>query len=311
MFFPRINPLIYFDKKLKGYYVIGDVHTIENTLYLNEDKKDATAVRLYLAKVYAGTAEYFKSQEVPLSHREYKHKFFKSFPVFVPIQPLKEITDKKYEYIGNSIKQKKEHFLVALACGISKALPQNKNKQKYIPTDFFWAILPIIKEEFEIPLKNHSYGRFYNHFNYILWKFIISEENELLMTNDAFHHALYMSAYCIYKLKNKTKLLNSDLKKINELISNIPARNNPLIDFTYSFLDSFLEYLQKKKLLKICPTCNKVFKYKYNQTYCSYKCAKHKHHLRYYPKHRIEILPKARKRMRELRAYYKGYSVKK
>lgn len=302
MFDPELYPLIYFDKKLDDYLVVGQTEPSYTQICPFESKEQEVEICLLLTKIYAAKKEYFEKEEIPLTHESYIKKYPKPLARFIPKQDLSPILDRGYEYTTESIKAKKEKFLIGLSCEVLDFIVDNQYMQlPYHLIALTFSPLNNLEKQLE---KSSLGGVFYNKFANRLWTDIVGEEEVFLMTIKEYKEAFTSIELAQMLLRKDKPIGDIELLYLNNAIGKIPPRRNPLIDFAYSFFDAYLLNLEKIKAFKLCPVCNKAFKYKYNQIYCNIKCAKKKHHARYYSKHRLTIIPKARERMKELREYY-------
>lgn len=115
--------------------------------------------------------------------------------------------------------------------------------------------------------------------------------------------------------ENKT-IKYDECKRLNQLCKQLPKDRDITSDFLQSILNSLTEDLLQNKVILQCEFCGDFFKYIRGKKYCSFKsegkgCGKKARNKRYYEKHKSEILPKARKSTKELRAFYKKMGVKK
>ena len=108
------------------------------------------------------------------------------------------------------------------------------------------------------------------------------------------------------------------LKRLNRLNEIIGDRTDPLTDFCWKFFDDLIDDLTTQKQIGKCQLCGDFFEHLRvrEKKFCSLKsegknCGKSARNKRYYEKHKDEILPKARKSTKELRAFYKKMGVKK
>jgi len=115
--------------------------------------------------------------------------------------------------------------------------------------------------------------------------------------------------------ENKT-IKYDECKKLNQLCKQLPKDRDITSDFLQSILNSLTEDLLQNKVILQCEFCGDFFRHIREKKYCSFKsegknCGKSARNKRYYEKHKDEILPKARKSTKELRAFYKKKGVKK
>lgn len=106
------------------------------------------------------------------------------------------------------------------------------------------------------------------------------------------------------------------IQLLNQLQKGIGDRTYPLTNFCYKFLDDLVDDLLTQKQITRCQLCGDFFKCFQSKKYCSLKyegkdCGKKARYRRWYEKHKRQILPKARKEMKETRALYKKLGLKK
>jgi len=129
--------------------------------------------------------------------------------------------------------------------------------------------------------------------------------------------ALIRKVRVISETYQRTKTIQrSDCGKLSQLSQKLPNGNDITSDFLQSVFSSLIEDLLKNELISQCQHCGDFFKHIREKKYCSFKsegknCGKSARNKRYYEKHKDEILPKARKSTKELKAFYKKMGVKK
>lgn len=114
----------------------------------------------------------------------------------------------------------------------------------------------------------------------------------------------------------KKKVTKKYLEELNQVQAKRGDCNYPFTDFCYKFLDELIGDLIKEKQILRCHFCGDYFQYHKGKKYCSLisegkNCGKKARNQINYQRHKEQIKPKARKSMRELRACYKEYGVKK
>lgn len=170
---------------------------------------------------------------------------------------------------------------------------KDDNKMRYPHSD-----LDFIKNLFDIICINMDY-------NYL------SRKDFLIILKDI--------GNLVWDFIKEKKITISNLEYLNKIQSEIGDRNYPFTNFVYKFLDELIEDLTEQKLISQCQFCGNFFPIdnkKMTKKYCSLKfegrdCAKQARNKKHYEKNKEEIKPKARKSMRELRACYEEYGIKK
>lgn len=118
---------------------------------------------------------------------------------------------------------------------------------------------------------------------------------------------------------NQQKITKDYLNSLNSIKKCQTGDTDPLTRFCNNFLYELIADFKNQKMIKECERCGDFFSIdskKKTKKYCSLQfegknCAKQAESKRHYEKHKEEIKPKAREYMKELRAFYKEYGVKK
>ena len=118
---------------------------------------------------------------------------------------------------------------------------------------------------------------------------------------------------------NQQKITKDYLNSLNSIKKCQTGDTDPLTRFCNNFLYELIADFKNQKMIKECERCGDFFSIdskRKTKKYCSLQfegknCAKQAESKRHYEKHKEEIKPKAREYMKELRAFYKEYGVKK
>lgn len=224
---------------------------------------------------------------------------------------LKEIEIQGTPYILNSIRNKKEAIIVKLDLRLDRVLYPKDNK-----------IIPgYPKRIYQLPAyhlaANSDYhegdtaGFFENLFDILYFNFDYNFTDKR-----EYHRLLSEIGELGYEWIENKSLSQKYIKKLNKFYTAIKDRSLPFYDFCYKFFDDLMDELKDKRKITQCSFCGNIFPFHSTKKYCALQtegknCGKSARNKRFYIRHKKEILPKARKTTRELRAFYREKGIKK
>jgi hypothetical protein len=300
---PDITYIAYFKNKFKRkYYIIGEVTQIWSAIYPEPNKK--LDVCFFLIKAYAGTGEYFRKQNIPLTAEKFRKAYPRNSISIFENTPVN--LRKLNAYIRKCSKEHRDHFLFYVRCKLNSWKKRGRS-HIFKPIDIHYALQPLVHKgpifhRFEEPDPSLGYTQKISDFirNH-LWSTLAKEGNEIVMPYNAYLSYLHKIATLIYDFHGKEIITSNDINRLNNY--NLP-KNNPLEEFIYSFLYEFKQYLNRHKRLGVCPICEAVFPYKKKKICCSKGCLKSRSNTVYYGKY-TRILRNRKRRATKSRRYLK------
>jgi len=217
-------------------------------------------------------------------------------------------------YLLNSIRNNKDAIVLKIDVSLDRVLDPESEKDKILSRQ--------LKRIYQLPAyhlaKNSDY-----HEDDIERLFFDALFNILYLNLDynftdkrEYQRLLNETAELGYKwIQNKT-VSKQYIEKLNKFYSAIKDRTLPFYDFCFRFFDDLLDELKEKQKITQCSFCGNIFPFHKSRKYCALQtegkdCGKPARNKRFYIKHREEILPKARKTTRGLRALYRQKGIKK
>lgn len=322
---------IFCPQKYKGYYLRGQVVELSDNIY-DKSLPEGYGHAVYHFRIFALINDaYAKSLDLDEERLEYtrlgtligktKSEFLKiqrekeSPPTKKnnPIEiSLKDFGIQETPYLLNSIRNNKDAIVLKLDISLDRVLDSKSGK-----------IIP------------RGLERIYQLPAYHLSKDSDHHEDDIEhLFFDALFDILYFNLdYNFTDKREYRRLLNEVaelghewiqtqavsteyIAKLNKFYSAIKDRSLPFYDFCYKFFDDLLDELKEKQKITQCSFCGNIFSFHKSRKYCALQtegkeCGKPARNKRFYIKHRDEILPKARKTTRGLRALYKQKGIKK
>ncbi len=315
--------LLYFNKRLQEFDVIGHVESIPASLFGIKANSNCnninTEVVLKVYSIYAMKKDYIdKKCLFPSTYKEYKATFKRQQITKDPVlknrfnllrgeklqqlQELDRIKVKNYQYTEKSIKQNKSCFLLDLYAELyEKKIVLKKEKLVPLPIHNITADLSFENNSNEKRSVGETHGNISKYIN-ALWEKISREEDTILMSFENFNSVVWKPYQLGSNYINPQPLKKADTKEIailNQINTEYKNPPNPLIAFAYSFFHSYIDSLQEKHVLSMCPVCHKIFTFRNRRIYCSAKCRKRNQNINHYRDNRETILPRVRKYMKE------------
>jgi len=217
-------------------------------------------------------------------------------------------------YLLNSIRNNKDAIVLKIDISLDRVLDPESEKDKILSRQ--------LKRIYQLPAyhlaKNSDY-----HEDDIERLFFDALFNILYFNLDynftdkrEYQRLLNETAELGYKWIQNQTVSKQYIEKLNKFYSAIKDRTLPFYDFCFRFFDDLLNELKEKQKITQCSFCGNIFPFHKSRKYCALQtegkdCGKPARNKRFYIKHREEILPKARKTTRGLRALYRQKGIKK
>ena len=217
-------------------------------------------------------------------------------------------------YLLNSIRNNKDAIVLKIDISLDRVLDPKSEKDKILSRQ--------LKRIYQLPAyhlaKNSNY-----HEDDIERLFFDALFNILYFNLDynftdkrEYQRLLNQIAELGYEWIKSQTVSTQYIAKLNKFNAAIKDRTLPFYDFCYGFFDDLLDELKEKQKITQCSFCGNIFPFHKSRKYCALQtegkdCGKPARNKRFYIKHRDEILPKARKTTRGLRALYRQKGIKK
>jgi hypothetical protein len=319
---------IFCPQKYKGYHLRGQVAELHDNI---EDASlpEGYGHAVYHFKIFALINDaYAKNIDLEEERLEYtrlgtfigrtKAEFLKlqrekarNKPVEIS---LKDFGVQETPYLLNSIRNNKDAIVLKLDLSLDRVLDPDSEKEKLLSRK--------LKRIYQLPAYHLAKESEYHE-----------DDIERLFFDDIFNILYFNLDYNFTDKREYQRLLNEIaelgyewiksravstqyIAKLNAFNAAVKDRTFPFYDFCFRFFDDLLDELKEKQKITQCSFCGNIFPFHKSRKYCAYKtegkdCGKPARNKRFYIKHRDEILPKARKTTRGLRAFYKKKGIKK
>ena len=321
---------IFCPQKYKGYYLRGQVVELSDNI-MDKSMPEGYGHAIYHFKIFAlingayakglnldeERLEYnrlgiligrTKSEFLKIQRKRESYSSKKNNPVEIS---LKAFGIQETPYLFNSIRNNKDAIVLKIDVSLDRVLDPKSDK----------IISRGIKRIYQLPAyhlaKNSEYHeadteRFFEDLFDILYfnlDYNFTDKRE-------YQRLLNEIAELGYEWIQTQAVSTQYIAKLNKFYSAIKDRFLPFYDFCYRFFDDLLDELNDKQKITQCSFCGNIFPFHKSRKYCALQtegkdCGKPARNKRFYIKHRDEILPKARKTTRGLRALYRQKGIKK
>ena len=317
-------------QKYKGYFLRGQVVELSDNI---EDKSlsEGYGHAVYHFKIFALINDAYakglnldeerleynrlgiligrtKSEFLKIQREQESYSGKKNNPIEIS---LKNFDIQETPYLLNSIRNNKDAIVLKIDVSLDRVLDPKSGK----------IISLGLKRIYQLPAyhlsKNSEYHeadteRFFEDLFNILYynlDYNFTDKRE-------YHRLLDEIAELGYEWIQTQAVSVQYITKLNKFYSAIKDRSLPFYDFCYKFFDDLLDELKDKQKITQCSFCGNIFPFHKSRKYCAIQtegkdCGKPARNKRFYIKHRDEILPKARKTTRGLRALYRQKGIKK
>lgn len=317
---------IFCPQKLKGYFLRGQVVELSDNIY-DKSLPEGYGYAVYHFGIFALVNDaYFKNVEPDAEDASYsalgifsgktKAEFSKmardaerkNTPIEIAI---KDIAPQETPYLSNSIRNGKEAIVVKFDINLDRVTnPKNNKLISNYPKRIYQ--LPAYHLAAKSEYREDDTARFFEDlFNILYFNFDYNFTDKR-----EYHRLLNEIADLGYEWIENKSVPKQYIEKLNKFYSTIKDRSLPFYDFCYKFFDDLLDELKDKQKITQCSFCGNIFPFHKSRKYCTLQtegkdCGKPARNRRFYIRHREEILPKARKTTRGLRALYRQKGIKK
>lgn len=316
---------IFCSQKYKGYYLRGQLVELSDNIY-DRSLPEGYGHAVYHFKIFALINDaYIKGldlDEERLEHnrlgiligrtksefQKIQHNNAKNNPVEIS---LKDISIQETPYLLNSIRNNKDAIVLKIDIILDRVHDPKNGK----------IMSRGLKRIYQLPAyhlnkDSEHHERDTERFFEDLFNILYFNLDYHFTDKHEYQRLLNKIAELGYEWLQTQAVSKEYITKLNKFYSTIKDRSLPFYDFCYKFFDDLLDELKEKQKITQCSFCGNIFPFHKSRKYCAMPtegkdCGKPARNKRFYIKHRDEILPKARKTTRGLRALYKQKGIKK
>jgi len=227
---------------------------------------------------------------------------------------LKDFGIQETSYLLNSIRNNKDAIVLKIDIRLDRVLDPESEKDKLLSRQ--------LKRIYQLPAYHLAKNSEYHEddierlFFDALFDILYFKLDYNFTDKREYRRLLNEIAELGYEWIKSQSVSTQYIAKLNKFNAAVKDRSFPFYDFCYGFFDDLLDELKEKQKITQCSFCGNIFSFHKSRKYCALQtegkdCGKPARNKRFYIKHRDEILPKARKTTRGLRALYRQKGIKK